>query len=569
VSAVLLVQLSVSFGTTEAKSFKTRNVSPAFAYFKTIKQTPSKDRIYKHLTQVSKVQIRRKMSVSDEKDTMTIEQIYDHMGKQGKQPMTVSNKVFLLTAGIGVPLWIGGLLPLAIATTLGKKMLSASSVPSLQQKSETTNDDEVFPSFDNITPMEERKYDIVLFGATGFAGKLAIEHLVKTYGVNKDVKWAIAGRSKDKLEDTKAKVADLCKENSILEVDTIIADTSSRSTLHDLVKDTKVVATTAGPFQAYGGADVIEFCAKYGTDYVDITGEVDWHKEMIMKWDETAQKTGAKIVSFCGNDSIPWDMTVYKMGKVLKEECNDDLSEVQLFDDFKGDGPSGGTLATVLLAVDGKAFPKQAYNFNPLYKKADGTKSKFSVVGENVTLPGRVKGVESFSKNYEGPFVMSAINMEVVKRSHALRSEGNQKLVYRESLLSKDFKTAFLNWFGLIGFGTLLFTPIRGWFLPKPGEGPSRKRMEAGYLTVAGFGVGSKGNKVETLFYFPKETGYLDTARMLVESGLCLAMNKKDLPVTKGGFYTPSTSMGDALMNRLCKTGCMFASKSMKIQSKL
>lgn len=407
-----------------------------------------------------------------------------------------------------------------------------------------------------------------MFGATGFAGKLSIEHLVKTYGVNKDVKWAIAGRTKAKLEDAKAKVAKLTGDNSIMEVETIIADTNDRSTLHDLVKNTKVVATTAGPFQAYGGGDVIEFCAKYGTDYVDITGEVDWHKEMIMKWDETAQATGAKIISFCGNDSVPWDMTVYKMGKKLKEECKDDLAEVQLFDDYKGDGPSGGTLATVLLAIDGKAISGE-HPFNPLYKKADGTKSPFSVVGENVALPGKVKGVERFSNNYEGPFVMSAVNTEVVKRSHALRSEGNEKLVYRESLMSKDWKTAFLNWFGLIAYGTVLFTPIRGWVIPKPGEGPSRKSMEAGYLTVAGYGVGSKGNIVETLLYFPRETGYLDTARMLMESGLCLALNKKDLPVNKGGFYTPSTGMGDALMTRLCKTGCMFASKTTKIQSKL
>ena len=162
----------------------------------------------------------------DRNESMTMEQIQEHMAKEGKKSPSVSNKTFLLAAGIGVPIWFGGLLPLAIATTLGKKVLSNSSSESTNKiPAAKKNENEVFPSIENIPPMENRIYDLVVFGATGFAGKLSIEHLVKTYGVNKDVKWAIAGRTKAKLEDAKAKVAKLTGDNSIMEVETIIADT--------------------------------------------------------------------------------------------------------------------------------------------------------------------------------------------------------------------------------------------------------------------------------------------------------------------------------------------------------
>ena len=317
------------------------------------------------------------------------------------------------------------------------------------------------------------------------------------------------------------------------------------------------------------GSLVVEFCAKYGTNYVDITGEADWHKEMIMKWDDTAQKTGAKIISFCGCDSIPWDLTVFKLSQILKEEYDDDLIKVECFNDVVAGGPSGGTVATMLASIDDnvKSYKKK-FQFNPLLKKADGTKSEYRIVSENVWKPSKVKSKKLNSK-YESPFLMSLINAQVVKRSQALRSKGSKEVFYREALIFEDFKTAFVNWFGLVAGMTCLLTPLRGLIIPKPGEGPSRKALDQGYLTVAGFGVGSKGNKAETLFYFPKEVGYKDTGRMLVESGLCLALDEDKLPVNNGGFFTPSTGMGDALLERLCKTGSMFSARTIHFQSKL
>ena len=190
--------------------------------------------------------------------------------------------------------------------------------------------------------------------------------------------WALAGRNSQKLDKVKSELLQEIQETSPginmdnLKIDTIIVDTSTPSTIHNLVKDTKAVITTAGPFNKYGSR-VVEFCANYGTSYVDITGETDWVKEMIMKYDDVAQRTGAKIVSFCGHDSIPWDLTVHELSKLMKEECKDEMVDVKLYDDIKG-GISGGTIATMLSFIEGEYVPKR-FDIDPFLKYPDGSKS--------------------------------------------------------------------------------------------------------------------------------------------------------------------------------------------------
>eukprot|EP00594_Rhizosolenia_setigera_P009992 CAMPEP_0178959756 /NCGR_PEP_ID=MMETSP0789-20121207/12499_1 /TAXON_ID=3005 /ORGANISM="Rhizosolenia setigera, Strain CCMP 1694" /LENGTH=344 /DNA_ID=CAMNT_0020642857 /DNA_START=823 /DNA_END=1857 /DNA_ORIENTATION=+ len=344
--------------------------------------------------------------------------------------------------------------------------------------------------------------------------------------------------------------------------------------MHALVNDAKCVASSAGPFYLYG-SNVVEFCAKYGTHYVDITGEVDWVKTMIMKWDEKAQETGAKLVSCCGCDSIPWDLSVYKMAQLLKSN-DDELVEVNCYNDMKGGGPSGGTLATMLINLDGKtSHPK--YDINPLLKLPDGSKSAAKTKLLPVLIPGSVSEEDvgsSLSMKGESPFVMSAVNCEIIKRTQALTnksSASSTSLKFRDVLLFKDFKTAFMNWFTLVAGGTLIFTPFRNSVILKPGEGPTRKMMDDGYLAVFGYGKGTKGNIVESLLYYPNEVGYKDTARMLVESGLTLALDGEKMPVKNGGCYSPAFCMGDALLDRLSVGGTKFFSRVLpeNMQSKL
>lgn len=434
---------------------------------------------------------------------------------------------------------------------------------------------ETFPATEDLKPIQDRKYDAVLLGCTGFTGRLAAIHLAKTYP---NLSWAIAGRSQAKLDKLKKELEDMPDVDNASKIDMLVVDTSKPSTIHKLVDDAKVVITTAGPFCKYG-SNVVEFCARYGTNYVDITGETDWNKEMIMKWDEKAQETGAKIISLCGNDCIPWDLTYYKLAQMLKEECEDSVETVRCYDDLKA-GVSGGTLATMMTFINGE-YKAPRFGFDPYYKKRDGSKSTNRAKNLSSQLIGQTHADDlDKGQKWTTPFVMSDVNAEVVKHSHALSDNVNdgQKITYSEAVVHSGFKEAFMTFFGTtVGF-TAMLNPITAAPVKKmlpPGAGPSEKQLKHGYLLVSGVGEGVKGSKVETEFYFPSDPGYKDTARMVTEAGLCLALDSDKLPVQGGGFFTPSTGMGDALLDRLCKTGCKFASRVVKkvqggkLQSKL
>jgi short subunit dehydrogenase-like uncharacterized protein len=317
----------------------------------------------------------------------------------------------------------------------------------------------------------------------------------------------------------------------------------------------------------------VEYCARYGTNYVDITGEIGWNKEMIMKWDALAQQTGAKIVSLCGCDSIPWDLTYFKLAQMLQRDCQDAISKLTCYDELRG-GISGGTVDTMLTFLEAK-YQTPRFPFDPYYRKRDGSKSKNKSKDMSSQFIGRKIELDGTKSKWTNPFIMSSVNSELIKRSHALNDENmtgdGQPLIYRESNVQKSFKEAFVTWFGTVLGATALLNPITGvpikkYLIPKPGEGPTEKEMSRGYLLVSGVGEGVKGSIVESEFYFPVDAGYKDTARMVSEAGLCLALDSEKLPVQGGGFYSPSMAMGDVLLERLCKSGCQFASRVVQMQ---
>lgn len=236
--------------------------------------------------------------------------------KHGKSVPKASMSAFLMTTAF-IPVWAVTVLPLSVIYQAGSAAWRPVAKVFSSSKHDDNDDDDprssssnrlqkldsgylVDPSVQAIVPRSERKYDIVVLGATGFTGYLAARHLAKTYGVNKAIKWAIAGRSEAKLEKVKKDLAKELNMDELSSLDTIVVDTSIAATLPKLVGQTRVVATTAGPYTLYG-CSVVEFCAKFGTHYVDITGEVDWVKAMICQWQETAQKTGARLIPFCGH----------------------------------------------------------------------------------------------------------------------------------------------------------------------------------------------------------------------------------------------------------------------------
>jgi len=517
------------------------------------------------------------MSLRTSKPSMSLfDQNIPYLERIGRKVPVASTKTALVTAAL-VPIWAVTVLPLTILYQ-GVNFIFLKPL-------QTTSREDFLPPLDSghhvdpatVVPRADRKYDVIVLGATGFTGKLAARHLALQYGVDNTVKWAIAGRSLTKCKAVLQELAEELQNPDILNVDTIEVDVTVPSTLPALVEQTRVVATTAGPY-TYHGNTVVEFCAKYGTHYCDITGEVDWVKAMLVKWQETAAQTGAKLVSFCGHDSIPWDLTVMKLQQALKEECQDDLQTVTMWDEMVGGAP-GGTLATFFANLDGKAIQAPVADFDPMLRLPDGSKSPFVARADlswtvaPSTSPWETNK-ESGARRYTMPFVMAPVNAKVVRWSHALRQAGAHSLVYRESCLCGDWKTAFVSYTGLIMFGSMLLNPVtRGWLsrfggLPQPGQGPSMKNMQdKHYLCVSAEGIGAAGNRCESTIYFPKDAGCLETSRMLVESALCLALQEENLPVQPGGFWSPSTALGQVLLDRLVATGTHFESRVIPVEA--
>ena len=486
--------------------------------------------------------------------------------ENGKNVNPVPWSVFLATTAF-LPVWAVTVLPLSLSYQFCKRALQ----PLFRTEERLTSLDSGYVvDASQVTPREERKYDVVVLGATGFVGRLAARYLAMAYGVGKDVKWAIAGRSQQKLDAVKKSLSQELGMEDLQYIDTIVVDTSVPSTLPSLVANARVVATTVGPYGVYG-SPVVEFCAKFGTHYVDITGEHDWVQAMIQQWQETAQKTGSKLIPFCGHDSIPWDLSLFKLQELLKQECDDDVKTVSFWDIMRA-GPPGGTIATLLTYVEGKSIKVPKSDFDPFLRLPDGSKSNYVLKDDLPSFIGRSRApferLKDSSQPWTYPFVMAGVNAKVARWSHALGSTGSQEILYREYGLSPDFKTAVASFaFVTIGFSMMLnplTKPLVMRFLPKPGDGPSMSAMEQKhYLCVKGEAVGAKGNRAESIMYFDKDAGCLETARMLVESSLCLVLEEEKLPMQKGsgGFWPPAAAFGNVLLDRLIASGTLFKSR--------
>eukprot|EP00965_Chrysotila_dentata_P221344 6192330-Pleurochrysis_carterae.AAC.4 len=307
--------------------------------------------------------------------------------------------------------------------------------------------------------------DLVIYGSTGFTGSLAATYVNKKYG--KTIKWAIAGRSEQKLLKQQASLDGVPK--------IIVADSADEPAIKAMVSRTKTVVTFAGPFARYG-TGLVKACAEAGTGYCDITGEVAWVRRMITTYDETAQSTGARIVHLCGHDSVPWDLMTLMLTKKLRES-NDSLARVDMWDDIKS-APSGGTLETAFGIMFGTEKGQlEKYDYDPLLK------TRPPAVGPSENKIS-VRNVSSFELGKQGMphrafFFMAGVNALAVKRSNALLGYG-ANVVYSEGMSFGSIIRVFSYLFGLMAFGIAVsIGPIRQWMLrsgklPKPGEGPVR-----------------------------------------------------------------------------------------------
>eukprot|EP00466_Bigelowiella_natans_P020771 jgi/Bigna1/139660/aug1.51_g14368 len=402
----------------------------------------------------------------------------------------------------------------------------------------------------------EREFHLVIYGATGYTGKLAARYAAKQYA-GKDVRWAIAGRNPKKLEKVKEELVQIEEGNSSLSI--IVADSSDSKALEAMVKRTMVVASAVGPFAKYGSR-LVGMCASCGTDYVDTTGEADWVKHIIARVTPTAKASGSRIVNFCAHDCIPWDLTVQQHALRLKEKHNQDLKKIEIVDEIRGN-ISGGTIETIFNLIQ-NPLPRPPFGFNPWLadkdgKRCDSYKCKLSNI--------KFVSWSNVSNEWTGLFLMADMNGKLVQRSNILCEYG-KSIQYCEGMTHPSFMAAFVASFSTILLAVAAFNPILGYIfreiiLPKPGQG-SGGDHDKGYLKVAAVGTGEKGAKVHSVLGFYKDPGYADTGRMLVESGLMLALENDKLRIQDGGVWTTAACLGAGLLDRLVATGCTFEIRS-------
>ena len=456
------------------------------------------------------------------------------------------NTGFLLTRTLAFLASWAFAAPVALVNTL----INAPKAVSVGKESKTIGGKKlsfppVGPALVEVKPLNEREFDLVMYGATGFTGGLACKYLAKQYG--KSIKWAIAGRRKDALEKVKQECIKINPDLKDLEI--IQVDSSSDEQLQAMCVRSRVVITTVGPFVNYG-TPLIRASIATKSNLCDITGEADWVAGLIDNYDDEARKAGSKLVSFCGHDSIPWDLSTYILAKKLKEK-GEDLVEIE-FIDATVSAPSGGTLESIMEYPIGGYKPKHS-KFNPLRRADDGTESPFRLVNKSHLLP-----VYTSTKEWAGPFVMSMVNGKVVERSNALNGYG-QKVVFKEHRAAESYSSVIGRYLELAAAGPILLLPpsLKHKFLPQSGEGPTEEAMENGFLQVTGMATGEKGSKIASRLYFRYDAGYRETARMLVETGLTVALTPEKCH-RQSGILTPGSCCAEALFQRLLNTGTEF-----------
>ena len=405
---------------------------------------------------------------------------------------------------------------------------------------------------DKKSNREQRDYAVVLYGATSFVGQITAHYLAEFLSTNKDkggntVTWAIAGRDEEKLNELQSKLAS--------KVDIIIANSDDAASLDTMTEQTQVIISTVGPYLKYG-EPLIKSCVNNGTDYVDLTGEAIFIKDMMDKYQEAAKQSGARIVNSCGFDSIPSDLGVYFTQKQAEAKFDSACDVIHMRVKAAKGGLSGGTIASMATIFEevGQDKSRRKQVANPYLLNDD--KNAPNVRQSNVSKPE----YDSEHKRWLAPFVMASINTRIVHRSNQLLGyEYGRDFRYDEAMWMKDGikgkLTSYALSAGLLGFATaMMITPSRELLskhvLPKSGTGPSEEEQENGYFDIRLFGKTANQETIITKVTGDKDPGYGSTSRMLSQAALCLAQDISKEAVG-GGFWTPASAMGDKLLARL------------------
>jgi short subunit dehydrogenase-like uncharacterized protein len=403
---------------------------------------------------------------------------------------------------------------------------------------------------------DTRTYDVIVYGATGFTGRLVAEHMLAKYGVGRDVRWAMAGRSRSKLESVRAEIG------APADLPLMIADASDPASLVAMARSAKAVITTVGPYQLYGEGLIVA-CVEAGTDYVDLCGEPAWMAAMIEKYDAKAKASGARIVFSCGFDSIPFDLGVVFLQKQAKERFGAPAPRVRgRVRKMKG-GFSGGTVASLLATLEAaKRDPTIPKTLADPFALTPGFKGP-------AQPPGDAAIHDDKAGQWAGPFVMAMINTKNIHRTNLLLGKAfGADFVYDEMMLTGDGPKGQKRAKAAANFSrmqnTLMnFGPtrvlIRTFALPKPGQGPSKEERETGFYDVLFIAEMKDGRVLKAGVKGDKDPGYGSTSKMIAESALCLA-REVGRDRTPGGVWTPGAAMGETLIARLeANAGLRFA----------
>jgi short subunit dehydrogenase-like uncharacterized protein len=394
-----------------------------------------------------------------------------------------------------------------------------------------------------------RAFDLVLFGATGFTGRLVAEvlHAASSGPRAREagLRWALAGRDRARLEQLRGELG--------TQAPVLVADAHDAGTLGALVRQAAVVVTTVGPYQRHGEALVVA-CAEAGTDYVDLCGEPLWMARMIDRLQAPAAASGARIVFSCGFDSIPFDLGVLVLQQAMAERLGAPAREVRARVRVMKGTLSGGTAASALATYEAVARePALAARMDDPFVLTPGFAGP-------AQPPLGEAGYDDWANAWCGPFVMAPINTKNVHRTHALRGhpwgtgfryderqltgsgpvgERRARALARRTRL-QDF---------LLGLG-----PARGligrFALPQPGQGPDRAAREAGRFEVLFTGETAAGERASVVVSGDRDPGYGSTSRMAAEAALAL-LHDVDRTATPGGVWTAGAALGLALVRRL------------------
>ena len=380
--------------------------------------------------------------------------------------------------------------------------------------------------------MSSSKFDIVVYGATGFTGQLVAEYLAAAYGGDANLKWAMAGRSKDKLATVRDAIG------APADTPLIVADAGDPGSLKAMVAQTRAVITTVGPYQFYGN-DVLAACVEAGVDYFDLCGEPLWMRQMIDKHEAAAKASGARIVFSCGFDSVPFELGALFVQEEARRVFGAPASRVRgRVRDMRGT-LSGGTAASAKATFDAVA---KDLSLVALLKSPFALTPGF----EGPKQPSGSKPfLEEDLKSWAAPFMMALINTRNIHRSNMLMGfPYGRDFVYDEMVLTGPGERGEANAKKVMAANSGKTGPDA----PKPGEGPSKEERENGGYDLLYIANAPDGREVRAAVKGDRDPGYGSTSKMISECAICLL---RDTPNVLPGIWTPGAAMGQKLIKRL------------------